>query len=419
MLTVVGGSYYERCFTPSWHQLYGSGLRAVVAVRDLLCSQVQLHTWIAPADQEDLALVASSYHVKVIAHERESRIEFTYDSPVSPPVIWPDPRLLRPKASELISADEALVFGMLECQPVVHAKRLVYDPQSGPLTVPFSKTRCHAERLAIVMNFGEATAYARAAGLERRKGAPSPEELARRILKGEDAEAVVIKCGALGACVASPNHTKWIGSFETESVFPVGSGDVFSAVFAAEWGVRRRDPVAAATLASRGTALYCQTTSLPLPLRPKLLRMLPRKELRAGIKQGRAARRVYLAGPFFTVSQRWLVETVRNALADAGLDVFSPLHDVGLCAKDADTGRIAHADLKGLEHSDIVFAILDGMDPGTIFEVGYAVARQKPVVALYDNRGGKDVAMFVGTGCELFGDLTTAVYKTSWRLRTM
>lgn len=35
-------------------------------------------------------------------------------------------------------------------------------------------------------------------------------------------------------------------------------------------------------------------------------------------------RKVYLAGPFFTLAQLWLVEQARRNLSDLGLDVFPP-----------------------------------------------------------------------------------------------
>ena len=40
---------------------------------------------------------------------------------------------------------------------------------------------------------------------------------------------------------------------------------------------------------------------------------------------------------------------------------------------------VAPLDLKGLDDCDRVLAILPGGDPGTIFEVGYAVCKKLPV----------------------------------------
>lgn len=40
--------------------------------------------------------------------------------------------------------------------------------------------------------------------------------------------------------------------------------------------------------------------------------------------------KVYLAGPFFTLEEPWVVGQARRDLKAMGLDVFSPYHDVGL-----------------------------------------------------------------------------------------
>jgi len=53
-----------------------------------------------------------------------------------------------------------------------------------------------------------------------------------------------------------------------------------------------------------------------------------------------------------------------------GLRVFSPYHDVGIgIGKD-----VAPKDIEALKRSRAVLAIIDGVDTGTIFEVGYARA---------------------------------------------
>lgn len=120
----------------------------------------------------------------------------------------------------------------------------------------------------------------------------------------------------------------------------------------------------------------------------------------------------YLAGPFFTMSQRWLVEEVRRGLRDVGLNVFSPLHDVGR----GPASEVAPADLEKLEESDVVFAIMDGLDSGTVFEVGYARALKKPVYALAQETSIEDLKMIEGSGCHVHTDLVTALHHLAWRL---
>lgn len=121
--------------------------------------------------------------------------------------------------------------------------------------------------------------------------------------------------------------------------------------------------------------------------------------------------RIYLAGPFFTLGQRWLIDESRRCLIELGLNVFSPVHNVGSGPADA----VAPADLAAIDECDAIFAILDGMDSGTIFEVGYARARNKPVYALAQTVSEEDLKMILGSGCRIYDDFVTALYHVAWR----
>lgn len=91
--------------------------------------------------------------------------------------------------------------------------------------------------------------------------------------------------------------------------------------------------------------------------------------------------------------------------------VFSPLHEVGTGGSAAE---IASADLDGLQQCGAVLALLDGIDPGTVFEVGYARATGKNVVGLAEHLPDYQRTMFEGTHCRLTSDFTTALYMTAW-----
>ena len=97
---------------------------------------------------------------------------------------------------------------------------------------------------------------------------------------------------------------------------------------------------------------------------------------------------------FFTISQRWLVDEVRRELGNLGLEVFSPVHDVG----PGPAMVVAPADIAALDECDVVFALLDGLDSGTLFEVGYARAREIPVYALAQSVSTEDLKMIEGSG---------------------
>jgi nucleoside 2-deoxyribosyltransferase len=132
-------------------------------------------------------------------------------------------------------------------------------------------------------------------------------------------------------------------------------------------------------------------------------------------EEGKLAEKcVYLAGPFFDMGQRWVIEQARSALQNQGLKVFSPLHDVGR-GKGHD---VAPKDLAGLHHSKTLFAIVNGLDSGTVFEIGYARALGIPTIVLAQNVKEEDLKMLEGSGCEVVDDFVTGIYKTSWAYLT-
>jgi nucleoside 2-deoxyribosyltransferase len=110
------------------------------------------------------------------------------------------------------------------------------------------------------------------------------------------------------------------------------------------------------------------------------------------------------------MAQRRLVNEARRALAQQGIAVFSPLHDVGHGSAD----EVVPADLDALRDCAAVFAIVDGVDAGTLFEVGYATARGTPVVAFVQNEHAEALKMLEGSDCTICDDFTSAVYRTVW-----
>jgi nucleoside 2-deoxyribosyltransferase len=111
------------------------------------------------------------------------------------------------------------------------------------------------------------------------------------------------------------------------------------------------------------------------------------------------------------MGQRWLIDETREALLGMGLQVFSPVHDVGPGPAEV----VAPADLSGLDQCDAVIAVLDGNDPGTVFEVGYARAKNLPIYALAQTVSDEDMKMVSGSRCRVFDDFVTAVHHVAWR----
>lgn len=162
-------------------------------------------------------------------------------------------------------------------------------------------------------------------------------------------------------------------------------------------------------LASKATAYYCQTQDFVTAAQLGALQFPPVTPSSTHLAGKRP--KVYLAGPFFDLSEVWMVEEARDSLRGMGLEVFSPYHDVGL----GSASDVVATDLEALDACDLVFALVDGLDAGTIFEIGHARSRGIPVV-IYSERhqGGESLKMMEGTGCILCCDYTTAIYTALW-----
>jgi nucleoside 2-deoxyribosyltransferase len=409
MLSIVGGTYLEYCDEPHWSQLYGSGGRAAAAVQEW-GSPVEL--WTYSSDRQDhhatLVALATSFGFTIHPTMIPNPLSFYYVHPLASPQIWPSLQVLPPSPILQVAGDALLRFGMLEGDAVVTGDWVVYDPQSAFAPQPFGRNGSTAEHLALVANTAEVRALAGELHLLPEGNTLRADEVGELLRQAQQAEVLVMKQGAAGALVLTSGGIEHVPAFETAEVWPLGSGDVFAAIFALAWATEHQDPHAAARRASLATAQYCATRVLPIP------HSLDESDFRPGppLVLGPPPQ-VYLAGPFFTMAQRWLINEARRALRAQGLQVFSPFHEVGPGAAET----VAPADIEALQRSQIVFAVLDGLDAGTLFEVGFAHAHHIPVVALAQQVAPEDVKMVTGTGGRVVSDFATAIYQTAWAVR--
>jgi nucleoside 2-deoxyribosyltransferase len=391
-ISVVGGVYHEHCIWPEWDQIFGSGGRAAAAISGHV-DRVRLLSYVKPEINALFQPSTIVYGFNFEPIEAAQAISFEYVHCLSNPVIRPVLERIRPNSPIDVSDDVVLRFGMLEGTAVITAKRCIYDPQSPISPERFSANGSKASQLAIVANRAEVSAMSGKSDLI--EGA--------RVLLDDGAELVVVKSGAAGAFVVKRDQVYHVPAFASERVWTIGSGDVFAAVFAAYWGVYEESAESAALLASRAVAAYAGTMALPIPAKEGLE---SEPLLETNTKPGR----VYLAGPFFSLGQRWVIDEARNALLGLGLAVFSPVHDVGRGPAE----KVAPADLAAMNECDRVLAILDGIDSGTLFEVGYARARGVPVYALAQAVAPEDLKMVKGSGCRVFDDFVTAIHHAAW-----
>jgi nucleoside deoxyribosyltransferase len=93
--------------------------------------------------------------------------------------------------------------------------------------------------------------------------------------------------------------------------------------------------------------------------------------------------KLFLSGPFFNEEETSRLNKVKNALESLGYEVYSTSHAnkrINLIDPEEKNRRFSLL-CEEIKKSDAVFAILDGRDPGTIWETGYAFALSKPVIA--------------------------------------
>lgn len=398
-LHVVGGVYREYCVHPRWNEIYGSAGRAAIAIATVGTSVV-LHSYM----DDDAQKVINEKGVWLEAFASDRRevsgiVSFTYLHDMAVPVITGRPKSPHPPL--VIEEDKVVRFGMLEGEAVVRAKWAVYDPQNVRQGQPFDANGSTADHLALVLNAEEAAFLANMPGRH-------PSETAPVLGEQQGAEVVVVKMGPEGAFVWTAVGTDQVPAFKTSRVWKIGSGDCFVAHFANAWMHEGKPAIQAAVSASKAAAYYCETQGFPTNdiLEEHAFSSI---ELSQSYLQG-VCPRVYLAGPFFDLSQVWMVTEAYKMLRNMGLRVFSPYHHVGLGSAD----DVVTKDLEGIVESDLVLALFDGLDPGTIYEIGYARALSKPVVVYSERHKGESLKMMEGSGCIIRNDFTTALYTTLW-----
>jgi hypothetical protein len=399
-ISVVGGVYEERCLTPAWHELFGSAGRACSAIA-AMAPDVEV-TLVCNADNNAMETLRArcSLEGSRLAGVPIGRTgSFNYVHGLA----RPEAHGVEKVQSPLHCRDgNILRFGMAEGDAIVDGQNVVYDPQSPMGPTPFHANGSKATHLAVVLNEREANALTGSIN-------SSAVDLAHAVMALNHAEVVVLKRGPLGALVASSSGVQEVSAYQTTSVWALGSGDIFSAHFALNWALGQRSAEESAVLASQATAFYCQTQGFPTPRNLRASSHLPvvaSHRFQIGHRPT-----VYLAGPFFTLAQLWLVDQARSNLQHFGLRVFSPYHDVGYGA----AMDVAYQDLDALGKADLVFAIADGLDAGTIYEIGYARARDIPVVVYCENETPENLKMMEGSGCIVIQDYVGAIYQAIWK----
>ncbi|MCU4677567.1 carbohydrate kinase family protein [Catenovulum sp. 2E275] len=259
-MQVVGGFYRETSLVPEIDQMFGSGGRAA-AILSKIANDVTLHTY--TDNDSDISEFEKKYSVKVKKYQRDSPIVFSYFHPLSTPHILKSENVQLPIK---VNGDVVLRFGFIEGDSVVDADRVVFDPQTWKQKAIYSINGSKANNLAIVLNELE---------LVHSTSANNLIAQAQELLELNKADAIVVKRGVKGCFVLEKNGNKFsIPSYLSNKVTKIGTGDVFSAIFAFYWCVKKELPSLAAELASKHVACFCESGGIDLDLQ-KLEKLIP------------------------------------------------------------------------------------------------------------------------------------------------
>lgn len=393
-LMIIGGLYRE--ISPKIDLFLGSGGRATLF---LAAQNVNVQFITSATNYACRSFQASRKsffpdggQITIDNQEVISDISFEYNSYLFDPLFKNSHEIQKKQ----VNTDNCLYFGMLNAEITVNVShKAVYDPQNTSNPKTFKETGSTAKELAIVLNEHEAKAMV--------GNLPIPE-LIRKVKEFNNADLVILKRGPYGATLLLDNQTFDIPVFLSKKFHKIGSGDIFSACFSYSWIVENLSPLDAALNASKAVSVYVENQKFE-----KLSVILAQDFIE--LEAEKFAKKIYLAAPFFSISELWLVEKIKAIFELYDIEVFSPYHDVGM---SNNFSEIAQADLLGLEKSDGVFAIANNFDPGTIFEIGYAKALQKNVCMYLNYAAEKDLAMFEGTMCLISDDIDYLIYKAIW-----
>ncbi|MBV1864910.1 MAG: carbohydrate kinase family protein [Rhodobacteraceae bacterium] len=379
-MQIAGGLYTETCVTPSWYEELGSGGRAAVAISKLSPGSV-LHTYARHDKQagvERLQLLGVKVHQIAV----KNGVAFAYFHPLSNPYIAPSPDHILQNDPIHVFGKAVLRFGFMEGEAIVKAERAVYDPQTPNTPPSFFKNGSTANELALVVNEAEAIAIA-----------PNFDAVAacREIISEHRTDVVVLKQGTRGAIVFEASGSeRFIPAYRSETVFKIGTGDVFSAIFAYYWAEEKRGVFEAANLASKYVSRYTETRCLT----PSICddhELVP-----VGQTQLHSLR---LEGKINTIGRRYTLEEACFRLRELGTKVVCPLIDATQSRDD---------NWKSL------LVLSDHLDQLTRRRC-IAATREGRFVTLFLETGDENLKMeLLAERINVISDFTTALYHASW-----
>lgn len=337
----------------------------------------EFHTYASPAD--DAAILAlQSRGVIATTVARPSSIVFAYFHPLSSPHVEPPREALSRLPALQVTGEAVLRFGFLEGDAIVTADRAVYDPQTWRNPQPFSANGSTAGELALVLNELE---------LREAAGIVNLDQAALHLINEAGAQVVIVKKGACGASVYdAAGNVSHVPAYRSSKIFKIGTGDIFSAVFAVYWAERKMPAAQAADLASRSVSLYCETRTFEFDP----LSLSQRHPVAA-----RVGARICIEGGTESIGQRYTLEEARFALRELGMEVMCP-------EKEQEAGAW---------NADATLVIDDGLSPQALIRIRKDQVQGRPVVVLHER---SNTTISLTTDIEATDDFASAIYLAAW-----
>ena len=120
--------------------------------------------------------------------------------------------------------------------------------------------------------------------------------------------------------------------------------------------------------------------------------------------------KVYLAGPWFYGDQPEKLSKVESCLDSySELNVFSPRRE-SLVVPDATENvrkRAFEANVDNVFDSDMIVALVDDSDKGTLFECGLAYAHNVPILYYCETANKKPFNLMLAESCTKLGYVTS------------
>ena len=104
-------------------------------------------------------------------------------------------------------------------------------------------------------------------------------------------------------------------------------------------------------------------------------------------------KKVYIAGPLFTGSDRNFVAEIDQVLVSGGFGTYLPHRDAGLFIRGVSKSiDFFKKDLEAIKNCQILVAVLNGSDTdsGTSWEMGFAYANGIPIIGILDDNRKPD-----------------------------